>query len=97
MHKHVTYSSFASVPEALTLLSDRDRQGKNDDRANDRHREYYWAYLRDCGDGLLQDYVQSGAITLSYREIPMNEDHIGSYTEWLTASAFPGAISVPRL
>jgi hypothetical protein len=40
-------------------------------------------YLRDLYDrieGLLQDYIKSGAITVSYREIPMNEENIGAYT-----------------
>jgi hypothetical protein len=31
-------------------------------------------------EGLLQDYIKSGAIAVSYREIPMNEENIGSYT-----------------
>jgi hypothetical protein len=29
---------------------------------------------------LLQDYIKSGAIAVSYREIPLNEENIGSYT-----------------
>ena len=31
-------------------------------------------------EALLDDYIASGAIAASYREIPMNEESIGSYT-----------------
>jgi hypothetical protein len=44
---------------------------------------------------LLQDYIKSGAIAVSYREIPMNEEHIGSYTaHQMTLKIGPQEISL---
>ena len=44
---------------------------------------------------LLQDYIASGAIAVSYREIPMNEENIGSYTaRQMTLKIGPQEISL---
>jgi hypothetical protein len=44
---------------------------------------------------LLQDYIASGAIAASYREIPMNEESIGSYTaRQMTLEIGPQEISL---
>ena len=44
---------------------------------------------------LLQDYIKSGAIAVSYREIPMNEENIGSYTaRQMTLKIGPQEISL---
>jgi hypothetical protein len=44
---------------------------------------------------LLQDYIKSGTIAVSYREIPMNEENIGSYTaRQMTLKIGPQEISL---
>lgn len=44
---------------------------------------------------LLQDYIKSGAIAVGYREIPMNEENIGSYTaRQMTLKIGPQEISL---
>jgi hypothetical protein len=40
----------------------------------------YLSELYSRIEELLQDYIKSGAIAVTYREIPMNEENIGSYT-----------------
>ena len=44
---------------------------------------------------LLQDYIKSGAIAVIYREIPINEENIGSYTaRQMTLKIGPQEISL---
>jgi hypothetical protein len=60
--------------------------------------EHWLRYLDELYgkiEELLQDYIASGAITASYREIPMNEESIGSYTaRQMTLKIGPQEISL---
>ena len=56
---------------------------------------HYLNQLYDRIEKLLQDYLDSGALAVSYREVPMNEENLGSYAaRQMTLKIGPQEISL---